>query len=373
MRAVAWHLLHITVKCHVTMAGGNRHRVVKQLANPTDFSRTSSPNEEWLARSVPESAIEPELPIIDAHIHLRHHGYRYFVEEYARDLDSSGHNVEASIFIECRSMYRAHGPEHLKSVGETEFAAGMAAIGASGKYTSSRVVAGIIANADPMLGEPLLEVLDAHIRAANGRLRGIRHGAKWDADPVVGSINRAPPGLYLEPEFHRGVRQIAAKELLFEASVYHPQISDVTRLAQAVPEARIVLIHSGSPVGYGGYAGREKEVLARWRASMSELAKCPNVTVKLGGILMTLANFDFGQAPRPPTSHELAQLWRPFIEPCLELFGAERCMVASNFPVDKAGMGYGTVWNMFKRITSGCSQGEKQAIFSGTAQRLYRL
>jgi predicted TIM-barrel fold metal-dependent hydrolase len=347
---------------------------MSQPAKRTDFGRTQPPNDGWLAHAIAESPLEPELPIIDTHMHLWHHatGYRYFVEEYARDAAGCGHRVEASIYIECRSMYRAHGPEHLQSVGETEFAAGMAAIAASEKYTTTRVAAGIVANADPGRGAELDEALDAHVLAANGRLRGIRRGAKWDADSAVkGAVGADRAGLYLEPAFQRGVRRIAARRLLFETSIFHPQIPDVTQLARAAPEASIVLIHAGSPVGHGCYAGRGDEVHAHWLGSMTELAACPNVTVKLGGILMSLANFDFGTAPRPPTSEELAQLWRPYTEPLLELFGAGRCMVASNFPVDKAGFGYGTVWNMFKRITSGCSQDDKRAIFSGTARRIY--
>jgi len=158
-----------------------------QSAKRTDFGRTQPPNAGWLAKAIPEPALEPDVPIVDTHMHLWHHssGYRYFVEEYAQDVSGCGHRVEASIYIECRSMYRAHGPEHLKSVGETEFAAGMAAVAASEKYTTTRVVAGIIANVDPANGANLDAALDAHVMAANGRLRGIRRGAKWDADPVA--------------------------------------------------------------------------------------------------------------------------------------------------------------------------------------------
>jgi L-fuconolactonase len=114
-------------------------------------------------------------------------------------------------------------------------------------------------------------------------------------------------------------------------------------------------------------------VHASWLRDMKALARCPNVSIKMGGLLMCLANFDFSRAKRPPTSAELAALWRPYIEPCFEMFGADRCMASSNFPVDKAGMGYGTVWNMFKRIAAGCSADEKNMIFSGTAKRVYRL
>ena len=228
------------------------------------------------------------------------------------------------------------GPEHLRSVGEIEFAAGMAAMGASRRYTATRVAAAIVGHADLRLGRRLPEVLDAHTAAASGRFRGIRQGAKWDPDPKVkGPVSADQPGLYLEPEFRRGLAEVAKRGLIFEASVFHPQIPDVADLARAVPEASIVLVHSGSPVGHDSYAGRAEQVHAGWLAGMRELAKCPNVTVKLGGILMTLANFDFGLAARPPTSGELARLWRPFIEPCLDLFGPDRCMVASNFPVGR--------------------------------------
>lgn len=342
----------------------------------TVFGRTRAPNHAWLAKALPEAPLEPDLSIIDPHLHFWHHqsGYRYFVEEFAQDLDASGHKVEATVFVECNAMYRADGPDHLKSVGETEFAVGMAALGASRKYTSCRTAAGIVSYADLTLGDRTLETLGAHATAANGRLRGIRQRAKWDADPVVrGAVSVDNPGLLLEPEFGRGLDLLTAMDLSFDVSVYHPQLPDVAALARTHPHANIVLIHSGSPLGYGGYAGKEKEVHANWLSGMRELATCPNVTVKMGGLLMCLGNFDFTRAAAPPSSVELAQLWRPYIEPCVELFGAERCMAASNFPVDKAGFSYGTLWNMFKRITVGCSADEKRMIFSGTAKRVYRL
>lgn len=340
----------------------------------TDFSRTQAPRPDWLALAEPEPVLEPDLPIIDTHMHLWHHstGYRYFAEDYAADIAASGHTIQASVFVECKSMYRARGPEHLKPVGETEFAAGQAAIAASGKYTSARIAAGIVAYADLLLGDLVPEVLEAHMAAANGRLSGIRMRAKWDADPVVkGAVSADAPGLYLEPGFQKGVRELARRGLLFEASIYHPQIPDVTALARAVPGASIVMIHTGSPVGHSSYRGREKDVYKNWLRDMKEFAACPNTSIKLGGILMTLASFDFGMAERPPTSDELAALWRPYIEASLELFGPERCMVSSNFPVEKAGLPFGTIWNMFKRITARFSGDEKEAIFSGAASRIY--
>ena len=107
---------------------------------------------------------------------------------------------------------------------------------------------------------------------------------------------------------------------------------------------------------------------------MAELAKCPNVSVKVGGLMMRLAAIDYLNLPRRrrPRS-ELADAWRPYAGTCLELFGADRCMVESNFPVDKMGIGYAGLFNALKRIAAGASADEKKALFSGTAKRVYRL
>jgi predicted TIM-barrel fold metal-dependent hydrolase len=340
------------------------------------FGATRAPNEAWLALAVPEPAIEPELPIVDPHVHFWHHksGYRYFVEEFARDVAASGHNIEATVFEECNAFYRASGPEHLSYVGETEFAVGQAAIAASGKYTACRAAAAIVGFADLTLAERTSETLEAHVAAANGRFRGVRQRAKWDPDPAVrGPVSADGPGLYLQPGFGKGLDLLASMGLAFDASIFHPQLPEVTALARAHPQASIVVIHSGSPVGHSSYQGKEAKVHATWLAGMAELAQCPNVTIKMGGLLMCLGNFDFTAAPMPPTSEQLAALWRPYIEPCIELFGADRCMVSSNFPVDKAGMTYGTLWNTFKRITASCSADEKKSVFAGTAKRVYRI
>jgi predicted TIM-barrel fold metal-dependent hydrolase len=340
------------------------------------FSATRAPDEDWLARALAEPVIEPELPIIDPHVHFWHHktGYRYFLEEFARDVVACGHNIEATVFVECSAMYRASGPDHLKPVGETEFALGQAAMAASGKYTSCRAAAGIVGFVDLTLGQRTQEALDAQIAAANGHFRGVRQRAKWDPDLAVrGPVSVDQPGLYLKPEFGRGIDLLTQRGLAFDASIFHPQLPDVTTLARAHPEASIVLIHCGSPVTHSSYAGRKSQVHAQWLADMKDLARCPNVAVKMGGLLMCLGSFDFTRAERPPTSTELASLWQPWIEPCIEVFGADRCMVSSNFPVDKAGMTYGAVWNAYKRITAGCSAEEKNKLFSGTARRVYQL
>jgi L-fuconolactonase len=106
-------------------------------------------------------------------------------------------------------------------------------------------------------------------------------------------------------------------------------------------------------LGVGPYGGRRQEILGSWRKDIGELAKCPNVTVKLGGVGMTSFGFDFPEREAPPSSEELAAAWRQYIEPCIEAFGPDRCMFESNFPPDKQSGGYTELWNAFKRITSG--------------------
>ncbi|NDZ18867.1 amidohydrolase [Variovorax sp. WS11] len=347
---------------------------MQKSASP--FSGPRPPNEDWLRRALPEAPIDPTLPIVDPHVHFWElsSGYRYFLEEFARDVAACGHNIRSTIFVECNSMYRRSGPAHLHCVGETEFAVGMAAMADSGKYTSTRAAQGIIGFADLALGDRAADVLDAQLAAGNGRLKGIRQRAKWDADPAVrGAMHADGPGLYLRPTFSKGIDRLVERGLLFEASIFHTQIGDVVELARAHPDCSIVVNHSGSPVGHSSYAEKLNEVHATWLTGMRELARCSNVSIKMGGLLMCLGNFDFTVAPRPPTSEELASLWRPYIEPCIELFGAGRCMVSSNFPVEKVGVPYGTVWNMFKRLTAGCTEHEKRQIFSETARRVYSL
>jgi predicted TIM-barrel fold metal-dependent hydrolase len=341
---------------------------------PTPFGRIFPPNATWLAKQPEEPILDPDLPIIDTHHHLWDRaGDRYLMHEFAADL-ATGHNVVATVFLQCHAMHRATGAPEMRPVGETEFVAGMAAMSASGGYGPTRIAAGIVGFADLTLGDRAEPVLEAHIRAGNGRFRGVRHSAGWDASDAIGNSGvEMRPHLYQRPDFRAGLARLTSLGLSFDAWLFHPQLADIVDLARAFPATNIVLGHVGGPLGYGPYAGKEDEVYAHWKAAMTELARCPNVVVKLGGMMMRLAAFDYLAAPRPPSSAELASLWRPYMETCIELFGARRCMFESNFPVEKMGTGYATLWNAFKRIASGASGKEKHCLFSRTARRIYRL
>jgi L-fuconolactonase len=342
---------------------------------PSQFGRSiERPNDAWLARQPPEPILDPALPIIDTHHHFwERPDHRYLLDELLADLNT-GHNIVATVFLECRSMYRSSGPAELRPVGETEFVNGIAAMSTSGGYGATKVAAGIVGYADLMLGDRVEPVLEAHIRAGGGRFRGVRHSAGWDASDTIG--NSRPdmsPQLYERADFRAGLARLAAMGLSFDAWLYHPQLSDVVSLARACPEATIIMGHTGGVLGYGPYAGRRDEVFAAWKQSMSDLARCPNVALKLGGMMRRLAAFDYGAAAAPPSSEELAGYWRPYMQTSIELFGADRCTFESNFPVEKVGSGYATLWNAFKRIAASASPDEKRALFAGTARRVYRL
>lgn len=341
---------------------------------PGQFGRIFAVREDWLNGQPAEPIIEPEIPIVDTHHHLWDYpGNRYLIDELAADL-RTGHDVVATVFVECNAMWRKTGPAEMQPVGETEFVAGIAAMSDSGNYGPTRVAQGIVGHADLMLGDGVRPVLEAHIRAGGGRFKGVRYATGWDASPVIGNSHSGfGPKVLQHPQVRQGLRHIAELGLTFDAWVFHPQLSDVVEVARAFPDLTVIMGHCGGPLGYGPYANRSEQVFANWKASMTELAKCPNVVVKLGGMLMRLAAFDYLSLPQPPSSTEMAACWGPYIGTCIELFGADRCLFESNFPVEKMGTGYAMMWNAFKRITSGASRPEKLALYSGTAKRVYTL
>jgi predicted TIM-barrel fold metal-dependent hydrolase len=333
----------------------------------------ADPREDWLAQRK-EEILEPTLPIVDPHHHLWDRGgQRYLIEELAADI-ASGHNIIATVYVEARSMYRAGGPEAFRPVGEVEFVNGAAAMSASGGYGSAAICAGIVGHANLLLGEGARAVLEAEIAAGGGRFRGIRHSSAWDADAeVAGMYATRPKGLLLDATFRKGFACLAPLGLSFDAWLFHPQIGDLTDLARAFPDSKIVLDHCGGPIGIGSYANRREEIFPLWKASIQTIAKCPNVVVKLGGLAMRLLGYDFHERAMPPSSEETASAWRPYVETCIEAFGPDRAMFESNFPPDKGQCSYQVIFNAFKRIAAQYSEVEKTALFSKTATDVYRL
>ncbi len=339
----------------------------------SERERLANSSDAWLAQVV-EQPLEVELPIIDPHHHLWDHpGSRYLLDEILRDT-GSGHRVLATVFVECLSMYRADGPESLRPVGETEFVNGIAAQSASGRYGETRVAAGIVSFADLALGAAVEPILEAHFAAAPARFRGIRHAAGFDAHPAVRNSHTNPPAdLYKSARFREGFAKLSGLGLSFEAWQYHPQMPALIELARAFPDTKIVLDHFGGPLGIGPYEGQRAQIFEQWKDDIAELARCPNVVAKLGGINMPVNGFGWHKRPSPPSSDELVAATRDYYLHTIDRFGPGRCMFETNFPVDRISCSYVVLWNAFKKIAAGFTKDEKALLFHRTAAEVYRL
>lgn len=325
---------------------------------------------EWLALRR-EAALEPDLPIVDPHHHLwAQPEHQYLIPEFLSDIEDL--NIRATVFIECREKYWLDGNPALRPVGETEFVTGIAQRGAD--HGPIEFCAGIVGYADLTLGDRVTAVLEAHLIAGNGRFRGVRNISAWHPDPAArGSKASPPPGLLADAGFRRGFACLAPLKLSFDAYMYHTQLSDLCDLARAFPETPIVVDHSGGPIGIGPYQDKRQDVFDDWTARMSELAEYQNVHVKIGGLGLRVFGLRVHEAPLPPSSEQMADAWRPYIETCIDKFGTSRCMFESNFPVDKGSCSYTVYWNTFKRVTAGFSHNDRTNLFSATASRFYRL
>ncbi|MFI6904851.1 amidohydrolase family protein [Nonomuraea sp. NPDC050394] len=318
---------------------------------------------------------DPDLAIVDPHHHLWPYGPRaesdsgdipYSVRDLRADA-RSGHNVVATVFVECLSGYYTEGPRHLRPVGETDWVAR--------QPVSDGLVSGIVGHAD-LRSQPseLAEVLDAHVEAGDGRFKGVRHTVAWDANPgVFASRSRPQPGLLIDGAFRRGASELTRRGLVFETWTYFHQLPDLRDFARSHPSLVVVLDHLGGPAATGPYSRRRDAVLAEWRAGITGLAGVPNVVLKLGGIGMpAFAPVEF-VASTPMTSARIAGFWGPHIRHCIDTLGPERCMFESNFPVDRRLCDYVTLWNSFKLIAAPYSSAEREALFARTARRTYGI
>ena len=336
--------------------------------NPT--SNYLTVRSEWLASGT-EAALEPGMPIIDAHHHFYDRpGWTYLLDEYLRDAQS-GHNITASVYMQGLTHYRQSGPDELRPVGEIEY---VIAATAPTQTDRPQVASGIVGYADLRRGAAVREVLEAHLHAGQGRFRGVRHLVTWDADQtLVNPVSAAPRGLLLDRDYRAGVAQLGPLGLSYDAWLFFPQLPELFDLAKAYPDTPIIINHCGGVVRIASYVDTRKEVFESWSRSMRELAQLPNVYVKIGGLGMRINGFDFDKGELPPSSIELAEAWKPWMHTCIEMFGIGRCMFESNFPVDKGSYPYSNGWNAFKRLTAEASPDEREALFRGTASKVYRL
>lgn len=329
-------------------------------------------NEDWLKR-VAEPAIEADEPLVDPHHHLWEQGptraYGYLDDDLLRDL-ATGHNIVATVHVQCRNRYRESGPEHLRPVGETEWLNGVAERHAR-TPGAPRIAAGMVGYADLTLGEAVDEVLAAHLAAAPERFRGIRHMTSFNPHAPTNAAPR--PGLLMEPAFRKGYARLPRFKLVYDAWLFHMQLHELVDLARAQPEVTVVINHFGGPLGTPPYSEEREAVLAQWQSALRELAALPNVFMKLGGTGMHLFGFGWDRQDKPPTSDELVAKAGHFYRFAIDTFSPARCMFESNFPPDKESLSYGVMWNAFKKIAAAYSPSEKADLYRNTAARVYRL
>jgi L-fuconolactonase len=319
-----------------------------------------------------EQALDPAFPICDAHHHLWPvpvWDHEYLLDDLLADT-ATGHNVRSSVYVECQQSYYESGPDRLRPVGETAFAAQCAELSAERGGTE---IVGIVGYADLRDGDNVRDVLDRHVEAGRGRFRGIRHATAWDADPLIGASHvGSTQGLMGEHAFRQGLEVLAEMGLVFDAWLYHRQLPELTEAARVVPALTVVVDHLGGPLGIGSYADNDS-VLPEWKEAIGELATCPNVYMKLGGIGMPLIEHSWPARPAVPSSSDVAAQWQERIDFCIESFGAERCMFESNFPVDRESFSYVVLWNAFKLMTSDRSASDRGWLFRNTAVSVYGL
>ncbi len=327
-------------------------------------------NTEWLSQ-VREEVIDPGREIVDPHHHLWPKPHlEYDLEELWSDTQD-GHKVVQTVFLECGSAYRTDGPEHLFPVGETEFVTAAALRAAQDPDKAQ--IAGIVAHADLRL-DNLDEILDAHDIAARGRFRGIRHSGSRDESGAVLSIpGRAPKGLFEDPDFRRGVARLGERGLTYDTWIYYHQLADFAALARAVPGTVMILDHFGTPLGVGPYEGKRHEIFAKWKDSIAGVAENPNVYAKLGGMAMPDNGYGWHTRDKPPSSDEFVDTQARWYQHAIKVFGPERCMFESNFPVDRLSISYRTLWNGLKKIAKDYPEEAQVALFSGTARKVYKL
>lgn len=324
-------------------------------------------SEAWYAQ-VKEAILDPEQRIIDPHHHLWLEssftkGKPYLLKEFWDDTQS-GHRIEKTVFVECNASYYETGPEYLRPVGETEFVARLAK--ESNQANGKPVIAGIVARADLRQLSTLERLLEAHEQAAEGLFRGIRHtGANRNLTTDT--------NLFISEDFKEGVRRLGNLSYSYESFHFHYQLKDFYTVAKSAPNTTIIVNHLGTPLGIDEYANQKETVFKEWQKDITALAELPNVYMKLGGMALPATGFGWHEADKPVSSDELVKAQQHYYLHAIEAFGVKRCMFESNFPVDKLSVSYHVLWNGFKKIVQDFSDTEKDALFYGTAEQVYKL
>jgi len=303
------------------------------------------------------------------------HGDEYvaqFAEEAIQGQEEvPRHNIMATVYIESGWKDPKVKDPAMASIGEAVMAKG------ADDATIRRVCTGIVAHVDLRLGAAVVEPALVALKEQTPTVCGIRHALACP-DPTDKRTLRIMPALHAKdtdtassPAFREAFALLAKHGLTYDCWLYDNNLESLADLAKAFPETTIIVDHCGGPVGVGE---TREATLARWTPRIQALAKHKNVVCKLSGLGMVPVGLGLDDAWTEPASSEaLAELWRPFLLVCIEAFGVDRCMFASNFPIDKVSCSYTVLWNAFKRVTQKFSDSDKDKLFYENARRVYSL
>lgn len=221
-------------------------------------------------------------------------------------------------------------------------------------------------------------ILAAH-KNASGKLAGVRQMLAWDNDKDIMRFGDQPK-LSQDRHWRNGFDLLEKHDLSFDAWFFHHQLDEMVALAKAYPNTTFILDHMGTPIGLGGgyasYGGSEearRRILGQWQEGMARVAECPNVQVKLSGFFMPVVGWGYHLRSQPPSIPEVVDRFRPMVEFVIQQFGVDRCMFASNFPMDKISMSYATLYDVYWTLCTDMCDADKVKLFHDNAKHCYKI
>ena len=333
-------------------------------------------NIEWLDVRK-EVALLPDLEIIDPHHHLWDLEFgKYLNDDFIEDINKSGHNIKASVYIMSSANTKIYdqNSNEFSTLPEIKFAHEQYLDSKNNKLYQCSINNSIVGALDLRYGNKLIPVIEKGLEISNGKLKGIRMLLAAHNDERISSgAVKTKTGIMLDPNFIEGAKILEKNELSLDFWIYHTQLNELEFVAKNLPDLSIILNHIGGPIQVGPYEGKQGITHREWRRSMMRLAVFPNIKVKLGGLGMKVCGSKFNLNPKPPSSDQLSELWKSWFFETIDLFGTDRCMFESNFPVDKGSCSYGVLWNAFKKISANFSNDEKNKLFYQNAKETYNI
>ena len=277
--------------------------------------------------------------------------------------DSGKYNIEGYVHIQAGW----EGKKPFNGIGETEWL-----------MTLKDKPMAIIGEAHLHDVDNLDAVLDAHAKASP-LFKGVRDMLAIHPNKGVLDFNESGDMLKSN-DFQKGYARLGERNLTFDAFLYSHQLQDFIKLVKNVPQTRVVLDHVGTPIALGGEYGKVGKTLQerdsiqkQWYEDLAQLAEVPHVQLKLSGLLMTLCGFQFEKRETPASLNEVLDAIGPHIEYALNTFGVDRCMFASNFPMDKVSTNYETLYDAYFKIVENYTIEDQQKLFADNALAFYQI